>query len=81
LFGDFDPDLGKPPKFEKWYESLTRWIRKNYAKNPAGKDGYVGPAAYEFYKNGGYLLPNFLPPSTKEWLAEIGKQHSRPMKI
>jgi hypothetical protein len=23
LFGEFDPDLGKPPKFEKWYESLT----------------------------------------------------------
>jgi hypothetical protein len=62
LFGNFEPYLGKPPDFEKWYESLARWIRLNYQKNPA---------------SGGYLLPNILPPRTKEWLAEIGKQHAR----
>jgi hypothetical protein len=77
LFGDFDPLLEKPPDFEKWYETLVRWIRQNYRKNPASTGGYVGPAAFEFYNRGGYLLPNFLPPRTKEWLAEIGKQHSR----
>ena len=77
LFGNFEPYLGKPPEFEKWYESLVRWIRTNYEKNPRGTGGYVGPAAYEFYKRGGYLLPNILPPRTKEWLAEIGKQHVR----
>jgi hypothetical protein len=77
LFGSFEPYLEKPQDFEKWYESLVRWIRRNYEKNPRGTGGYVGPAAYEFYKNGGYLLPNFLPPRTKEWLAEIGKQHAR----
>ncbi len=77
LFGNFEPYLGKPQDFEKWYESLVRWIRQNYQKSPASAGGYVGPAAYEFYKGGGYLLPNILPPRTKEWLAEIGKQHGR----
>lgn len=77
LFGNFEPHLGKPEAFEKWYESLVQWIRKHYRKNPASTGGYVGPAAYKFYENGGYLLPNFLPPRTKEWLTEIGKQHGR----
>ena len=76
LYGQFDPDLNKPPEFEKWYEKLVRWIRKNYQKNPAKiLGGYVGPAAYEFYLSGGYLLPSFRPPRTEVWLAEIGKQH------
>jgi len=74
LYGIFDPDLGKPPEFEKWYERLVRWIRAKYEKNPTDRGGYVGPAAYEFYKGGGYLLPNFLPPRTEVWLAEIGRQ-------
>jgi hypothetical protein len=77
LFGIFDQYLGKPPGFEKWYESLVRWIRKNYQRSPASMGGYIGPAAYEFYNKGGYLLPQFLPPRTEMWLAEIGKQHSR----
>ncbi len=80
LFGDFDPYLGKPPEFEKWYESLVRWIGKNYQKSPTSMGGYVGPAAYEFYNEGGYLLPQFRPPRTEVWLAEIGKQHSRTPK-
>jgi hypothetical protein len=80
LFGDFDPYLRKPPGFEKWYETLVRWIRQNYQKNPASMGGYVGPRAYEFYKSGGYLLPNFLPPRTKEWLAILNKQHPRSRK-
>jgi len=75
LYGIFE---GKPPEFEKWYESLVRWLRTNYEKNPTGTGGYVGPAAYEFYKSGGYLLPNILPPRTKEWLTAIGRQHARP---
>jgi hypothetical protein len=77
LFGNFEPHLGKPDDFAKWYESLVHWIRKHYRKNPASTGGYVGPAAYNFYEKGGVLLPNFLPPKTKEWLAEIGKQHAR----
>lgn len=39
LFGDFDPCLEKPPDFEKWYEHLTRWIRKNYRKSPTSSGG------------------------------------------
>ncbi len=75
LYGVFDQDLEKPPDFVKWYERLARWFRKNYRKAPTGIGGYVGPAAYQFYEKGGYLLPNFRPPATKEWVAEIGKQH------
>jgi hypothetical protein len=78
LYGVFDPYLQKPPEFEKWYETLVRWIRKNYHRNPVAADGYVGPGAYEFYEKGGYLLPNFVPPRTQEWLTEIHKRHSRP---
>jgi hypothetical protein len=74
LYGIFE---GKSAEFEKWYESLVRWIRQNYQKNPRGTGGYVGPAAYDFYNKGGYLLPQFRPPRTQVWLAEIGKQHSR----
>jgi hypothetical protein len=77
LFGNFEPYLGKPEDFEKWYESLVDWIRQHYRKNPVSTGGYVAPGAYDFYENGGYLLPNFLPPRTKEWLAEIGKRHAR----
>ncbi len=73
LYGVFE---GKPKAFEKWYEMLARWIRKHYKRSPTSMGGYVGPAAYEFYKTGGYLLPQFLPPRTEVWLAEIGKQHS-----
>lgn len=72
LYGIFE---GKPAEFEKWYDSLMRWIRKNYQKNPRGTGGYVGPAAFDFYNKGGYLLPQFRPPRTEAWLAEIGKQH------
>jgi hypothetical protein len=77
LYGIFAQKL---PEFEKWYETLVRWIRRNYQKNPRDTGGYVGPAAYEFYKSGGYLLPNFLPPRTKEWLAILNKQHPRSRK-
>jgi hypothetical protein len=75
LFGDFDPHLGKTEGFVKWYESLSRWIRANFKKNPVGIGGYLGPAAFHFYESGGYLLPNFVPPPTKEWRALIGKEH------
>lgn len=77
LFGDFDSHLGKTPEFEKWYEKLVRWIRKNYQKSPTSLGGYLAPEANKFYQEGGYLLPQFLPPNTKVWLTEIGKQHPR----
>jgi len=80
LFGNFEPYLGKPKAFEQWFDSLVRWIRRNYQKDSYGLGGYIGAGAYEFYKSGGYLLPNFLPPRTKEWLAILNKQHPRSRK-
>jgi hypothetical protein len=78
LFGNFEAYLGKPADFEKWYEVLASWIRKRYRKGPLGPGDYVGPEAYEFYRSGGFLLPNTLPPRTREWIAEIDKQHAKP---
>ena len=80
LFGNFEPYLGKPEAFEQWFDSIVRWIRRNYQRNSSGFGGYVGPAAYEIYKSGGYLLPNFVPPRTQEWLAILSKQHPRSKK-
>jgi hypothetical protein len=77
LYGIFDAYLAKPPEFEKWYERLVRWIRRNYRRNPTSMGGYVGPAALELFENGAYLLPQFLPPRTDVWLTEIRKQHTQ----
>jgi hypothetical protein len=75
LYGIFDPYLGKPPEFQKWYERLVRWIRRTYKKNPTDMDGYIGPAALDFFEKGGYLLPQHRPAKTQTWLDIIGKQH------
>jgi hypothetical protein len=72
VYGTFE---GKPPEFEKWYETIARWLRKNFHRNPTKMGGYVGPAAYAWFEKGGYLLPTFSPPKTAAWLAEIKKQH------
>jgi hypothetical protein len=64
--------------FERWYNALARWIRKNFVKNPVPLlGGYVGRAAYDWYQKGGLLLPMFRPPPTPEWLswAEAQDQH------
>jgi hypothetical protein len=60
--------------FEHWYNSVVRWIRKNFIKNPVPLGGYVGPAAYDWYKNGGLLLPVFRPPITPQWLSWVEAQ-------
>jgi hypothetical protein len=59
-----------------WYEALVRWLRKSFAKNPiTWMSGYVGPAAYRWYENGGLLMPTYLPPVNPEWRARIDEQH------
>jgi len=73
LFGNFEAYLEKPKDFMKWYQDLTKWIRKNYPKNSTSIGGYIGPDAQQFVADGGYLLPGFLPPETPEWEAEIGR--------
>ena len=76
IYGIFE---GKVAEFETWYEAILRWVKKSFMRNPTSMGGYVGPAAYEFYENGGYLLPSFIPPHTDAWLKEVGKQH--PFRI
>lgn len=61
--------------FERWYNAMARWIRKNFIRNPIPHlGGYVGPAAYEFFKKGGLLLPMFRPPLTSQWLSWMEAQ-------
>jgi hypothetical protein len=60
--------------FERWYNGVVRWIRKNFIKNPVPLGGYVGPAAYEWYRKGGILLPVFRPPLTSTWLSWVEAQ-------
>jgi hypothetical protein len=74
IYGVFD---GKQPEFQKWYERITRYIRKRWRKNPVSLlGGYVGPAASEWFDGRGVLLPTFVPPSTDTWLRAISQQGS-----
>jgi len=68
LYGIFER---KTPVFHTWFESLRRWIRQNFSSDPTRDRGYVGPAAYRLYREGGYLLPQFVPPETPEWFANL----------
>lgn len=61
-------------KFEAWYNAVVRWIRKEFVRNPLPLDGYVGPAAFEWYRNGGILLPMVRPPVTAQWLSWVEAQ-------
>lgn len=61
--------------FERWFNSIVRWIRKNFVKNPVlHSGGYLGPAAHAWYKAGGILLPAFRPPVTPQWLSWVEAQ-------
>lgn len=63
------------PKLEKWYRSLRRWIQKNFIKSSLPLIGYLGPAAFEWYKKGGLLLPNMVPPPvTPVWVSWVEAQ-------
>ena len=54
IYGVFD---AKPREFEKWYERIVRYIRKNWRKNPISwMGGYVGPAASEWFDSGGFCF-------------------------
>jgi hypothetical protein len=60
--------------FERWYNAVVRWIRKNFIRNPVPLGGYVGPAAYDWYKKGGVLLPMLRPPIMSQWLSWVEAQ-------
>jgi hypothetical protein len=57
----------KSQEFVRWYEQIVRYIRKTFVRNPASLSGYVGPAAYRWFLQGGLLLPTFLPPESDVW--------------
>jgi hypothetical protein len=61
-------------EFERWYNAIVRWLRKNFIRNPVPLGGFVGPSAYEWYKDGGVLLPAFRPPLTRSWLSWLEAQ-------
>jgi hypothetical protein len=60
--------------FERWYNAVIRWIRKNFIRNPVPLDGYVGSQAYEWFKKGGTFLPMLRPPITPQWLSWVEAQ-------
>ena len=64
-------------QFERWYNAAVRWIRRNYIRDRAvGHDrDSIGPAAYEWFKSGGLLLPSLRPPVTDVWLGWASVQN------
>lgn len=70
-------------KFRAWYDAAVRWIRKNFIRDlGTGHDrDSIGPAAYEWFKSGGLLLPGFRPPVTEAWIAWVNVQNQHRMTI
>ncbi len=58
-----------------WFEAISRWIRKNYAKNQLLTGGYIAATALAWHQSGGVLLPLFQPPPTPAWLEFARGQH------
>jgi len=72
LYGSFENPV---PGYERWYNSLARWIRTHFLKNPFPLIEHVGPAAYDWYKRGGVLLPMMIPPALNStWLSWVEAQ-------
>ena len=62
--------------FARWYNALARWIRRNFIRDRGiGLEGFIGPAAYQWFRDGGLLLPGFRPPLTEAWLAWVDVQN------
>jgi hypothetical protein len=61
-------------EFTSWYNALVRWIRKNFVGDATLLHSHVGPAAYDWYKNGGLLLPHLRPPVARQWLSWVEAQ-------
>jgi hypothetical protein len=67
-------------KFNLWVAAISRWVRKNFRKNPVPLlSGYIGPEAFEWYLQGGLLLPMIRPPVTSQWVswADAQDQHRK----
>jgi hypothetical protein len=78
VYGAFETN---DPRHRKWFNSIVRWIRRNYTSNPIRLlGGYLGPRALEWFNGGGVLLPMFMPPDTPEWRAVIETEHGITVK-
>ena len=53
----------KSATFQKWFKSLTGWIKRHYTKTPEG--WYLGPEAKEFQQRGGRLAATDFAPVVK----------------
>lgn len=62
-------------RYVKWYQAIARWIRAHFIKSPLRLGGYIGPAAFKWFLEGGILLPMFNPPPTPEWISFVENQH------
>jgi hypothetical protein len=71
IYGIFD---NKSQDFLRWYEQIVRYIRKAFVRNPASLSGYVGPAAYKWFRESELLMPTFLPPDTDAWREFFAKE-------
>lgn len=61
LYGIFDPDLEKPPEFEKWYEHLARWIARVTRRiQPAWPDT-LRHRPSNYLNRAGICFPNSCP--------------------
>src|ERR1700719_1957924 len=69
--------------FEKWYNAVVRWIRKNFVRDIAvGHDrDSIGPAAYEWFRTGGLLLSNFRPPLSEALVGLGGLSEEQPNRL
>ncbi len=77
IYSPFECPEYQREKLQKWYGSLVRWIRKHWMRNPVPLlGGYVGPVAFDAYKQGITLLPMFEPPLTPQWLSWSTAQDS-----
>jgi hypothetical protein len=57
----------KSRSFLRWSKQITSYITEAFMRNPTSLSGYIGPAAYKWFREGGLLLPTFFPPNTPEW--------------
>jgi hypothetical protein len=65
------------PGYDEWYKTAAHWLKSNFIKSPLKLlKGYVGPKAFDWYSDGGILLPMFEPPLTPEWLSFVANQHA-----
>ncbi len=63
---------GNPPEFERWYSAVARWVHSHFMRSPLTvPSGHIGPAAIDWFRQGGILLPSFDPPLTAEWLSVV----------